>query len=429
MLGWLPQARWKEQNHLPSPFSWTLLMLAMLFAAVTFGCAARTVPVLLPGTPEADKVIWTFEQIERGAIVSSPRLAGDRVYVAAIRDAGLSTTGAVYCLNRDTGKLVWQFDDDGQMQQMYSSPCIAHGKLYIGEGMHANQVCKFYCLDADSGKKLWQCVTGGHIESSPCVADGNVFFAAGDDGLYCLDAITGAARWHYQAPIHVDTSALIVGKRLYCGSGVSRTRKATTIFCLDVDDGKLVWQKPTNLPAWGSPAAAGEQIFFGLGNGRLMQSALPPEKPAGAVLCVTATTGETRWRYDVKDGVLTRPALDASHVFFGARDGCCYCLDRFAGRLCWTQDLGSPLVTDPALVEGRLYIVASRGRVSRLDLDSGRIGWTFDVAAYSQTKPRLFSSPTVHPDYSRSKGHYRIYFGAELEMSLNSAAVLYCLRD
>jgi outer membrane protein assembly factor BamB len=378
---------------------------------------------------EADKVLWTFEQVERGAIVSTPLVVDHSVYVAAIRDAGLSTSGVVYCLNRDSGKLVWQFDDEGEMQHMYSSPCLADGRLYLGEGMHANQVCKFYCLDAATGKKLWQFPTTGHIESSPCVADGKVFFAAGDDGLYCLDAVTGARRWQYEAAIHVDTSATVVGKRLYCGSGVSRTRSRTEIFCLTADEGTILWRKPTDLPAWGSPAVSGDQVFFGLGNGRLTRSAEPPEKPAGAMMAVAAETGEMRWRYDVSDGVLVRPAVDSQRVYFGARDGYCYAVERAHGQLCWKQALGSPLVTNPALIEKRLYVAAGGGRVSRLNADSGTIEWTFDVAGYSQTEPRLFSSPVVVADRGRGGGAYRIYFGAELQMSLGSAAVLYCLRD
>ena len=405
------------------PAAVKLLRTALVLALVA-GCGTRTSP-----THKADRVVWTFEQVERGAIVSSPLVAGDRLYVGAIRDTGLSTSGAVYCLNRETAKIVWKFDDDGKMQHMYCSPCLAEGRLYIGEGMHANQVCKFYCLDASSGQKLWQSVTAGHIESSPCVADGKVFFGAGDDGLYCLDAASGVERWHYQAPLHVDTNPIVAGGCLYCGSGVSRTRKKTEVFCVDANTGAIVWQKPTDLPAWGSPAVSRDQVFFGIGNGRLTQSALPPEKPAGAVLCLSAKNGELQWRYDVGDSVLVRPALDADHVYFGARDGSCYCVARSDGRLRWSQSLGSPLVTNPALLDGSLYVVASDGQVSRLDADSGKIGWTFDVAASSQTKPRLFSSPAVVAELAGTMKEYRIYFGAELQMALNSAAVVYCLRD
>jgi len=401
----------------------------LLLLAIAAGCSKRTVSPPQPSHAQADKVVWTFEQVERGAIVSSPLVVGDRLYVGAIRDAGLSTSGVVYCLNAQTGKIIWKFDDDGEMQHMYSSPCLADGRLYIGEGMHANQVCKFYCLDAGSGHKLWQIVTSGHIESSPCVADGKVFFAAGDDGLYCLDAISGAQRWHHKAALHVDTSPTVVGRWLYCGSGVSRTRKATEVFCLDAETGADRWHKATDLPVWGSPAVSGTQVFFGLGNGRLTRSAEPPEKPAGAVLCVASGSGETQWRVDVSDGVLVRPAVDAERVYFGARDGRCYAVDRAHGHVCWTQSLGGPLVTNPALVDRRLYVVGSEGRVDRLDIESGKVGWSFDLATYSQTKPRLFSSPAVVPEHGEREGHYRIYLGAELQMPVNSAAMLFCLRD
>jgi outer membrane protein assembly factor BamB len=375
------------------------------------------------------EVAWAFEQRERGAIVSSPLVDGDRVYVAAIRDASFrSTSGVVYCLDRATGQELWHFDNGGGLQHMYSSPCLAQGCLYLGEGMHANNLCKFYCLDAATGRKRWHFETAGHIESSPCVADGKVFFGSGDDGVYCLDAATGARRWQFQAAVHVDASPAVVGRRLYAGSGVSRSYRTTEVFCLDTDTGRPLWRVPTDLPVWGSPALAGDDVFFGLGNGRLDRSAEFPAKPAGALLCVEARTGRCRWRYDLGDGVLAQPTVDARHVYFGARDGCCYCLGRDDGRLCWKAELGSPLVTRLALCGRSLYAVASAGRVTRLDLDRGTPGWTFDVAAHSGTRPRLFSSPAVAAGPAPG-GPRHLYFGTELRNPVSSAAVLYCLRD
>ena len=364
-----------------------------------------------------------------GAIISSPVVAGDRVYVAIIRDVGLSARGAVYCLDRDTRRVRWQFDDDGRMQHTYSTPCLADGRLYVGEGMHANHVCKFYCLDAASGRKLWHFETEGHIESSPCVADGRVFFGAGDDGVDCLDAVSGIKRWRYPGPVHVDTSPAVVGRWLYAGSGVSVMHQSPEVFCLDAATGEPRWRQPADLPVWGSPAVDGDQVFFGLGNGRLLRSADPPEQPAGALLCVAAASGRTVWQYPVSDAVLVRPTVDARHVYFGARDGCCYCLDRHDSRLCWKEYLGSPVVTRPALLDDRVYVVASGGRVACLDAGSGKIAWEFDVAAHSQTRPQLVSSPLVVPHRGDDGSHHRIYFGTELKNAVSSAAVLYCLED
>jgi eukaryotic-like serine/threonine-protein kinase len=406
---------------------WVLLLAgAGAFAWVLL--AART-PSRKPDPAETVTVAWVFEPKQRGAIVSSPLVAVDRVYVAAIHDTAFWNAGAVYCLDRATKKLLWRFDDEGKMQHMYSSPCLAQGRLYIGEGMHANLVCKLYCLDADSGRKLWQFEAEGHIESSPCVADGKVFFGAGDDGIYCLDAVTGKKRWQFQGPFHIDSSPAVSGRRLYAGSGLSRMHRTMEAFCLDTEDGSVLWRLPTDLPVWGSPVLFGEDVFFGLGNGRLTTPVQPPQKPAGALICVAAKTGKVRYRYDVSDAICVRATAGPKHVFFGARDGHCYCLDRLTGRLCWKQDLGSPVMTSPALLDNRLYVIASEGRVCCLEPDSGLIHWTFDVAASSKTNPRLYSSPAAVADASGGGQGRRIYFGAELCSPGSNAAVLYCLRD
>jgi outer membrane protein assembly factor BamB len=423
---------------------------SILWSGFLAACAAlllffvRDKTVRPPVPPAPVRVLWTFEPPERGAVISSPLAAGDRLYVGAIRDAALHTSGAVYCLDRTTGKPVWTFDNDGEMLHMYSSPCLADasgkgvwnsaekfqtpfpaGRLYIGDGMHANFVCHLYCLDAASGNRLWQFETGGHIESSPCFADGKVYFGSGDDGIYCLDAVTGERRWQFQAGLHVDTSPAVVSRRLYGGSGVSRTRKNPAIFCLAAADGRVRWQWPTDLAVWGSPAVDGEQVFFGLGNGRLTESVSPPEKPAGALLCVDAGSGVERWRYAVGDGVLARPTLDAERVYFSARDGFCYAVSRRTGDFQWRVDLGSAIVTTPVLLDGRLYIVGSGGRVSCLAAENGQAFWTFDVAEHSQTKPQCLSSPAV----VREGDGRRIYFGSELRGPTSSAAVVYCLAD
>src|SRR5262245_52905652 len=65
--------------------------------------------------PSEPEVLWTFETPENGSIVSSPCVVGDRIYIGAIRDAGLAPRGAVVALDRTAGKPVWTFDDGGEM--------------------------------------------------------------------------------------------------------------------------------------------------------------------------------------------------------------------------------------------------------------------------------------------------------------------------
>jgi outer membrane protein assembly factor BamB len=321
--------------------------------------------------------------------------------------------------------VVWKFDDSGHMQPTFSSPCLSDGRLYIGEGMHRNFTCKLYCLDAATGRKHWHFEAAGHIESSPCVATGRVYFGAGDDGLYCLDVRTGKQLWHFQEEVHVDASPAVADGRVFAASGVSLSYRKTEAFGLDARTGAVLWRVPTDLPVWGSPALEGDEVLFGLANGRLVKPPPPPESPAGGVLCVGARSGRVAWRRPL-NAVFCRPAVDADGVWVGCRDGCCYRLDRRTGQVRWKTDLGSPVVARPALLGGRVYAVSSGGRVCRLDADTGEVGAAFDLAAHTRTRPRIVSSPAVVP---AADGGCRLYVGTELANEANSAATLYCLRD
>src|SRR5262249_34682914 len=153
---------------------------------------------------------------------------GDRVYVGVVHGSAFRT-GAVYCLDRATGKPLWAFNNGGQMKDVFSSPHVADGRLYVGEGFHQDADCKLYCPEAHTGKKLWEYRTASHTEATPCVWRGKVYFGAGDDGLFCLDAATGKERWHLKG-LHVDANPLVVGGRLYGGSGVGDAYKDTVLF-------------------------------------------------------------------------------------------------------------------------------------------------------------------------------------------------------
>jgi outer membrane protein assembly factor BamB len=418
---WVAARRRDSRPGLPGE---GVLMGAMVLATTAFS-VTTSAPEPLAGDSEAPvRVAWRFRLPEKCWVASSPAVEGDRVYVGAVRSSAFASSGMVYCLDRATGKPLWTFNDGGNMKDVFSSPAVAGGKAYIGEGFHQHLGCKLYCLDAMSGAKLWEFQTGSHTESSPCVVAGKVYCGAGDDGLFCLDAATGKERWHLTG-LHVDANPVVVEGRVYGGSGRGDVYKDTALFCLDAETGKEHWRVPTDLPVWGMPAADGGRVFAGTGTGNFLDS---EEQPAGRVLCLDAATGKQIWSFDTRDGVHTRCVVDADWVYFGSRDGGCYCIDRKAGKPRWRQDLGSPVVASPALAEGAsgptLYAAASVGRVCRLDAATGRPDWTFEVGADAGKPALVLSSPAVEEG---SGGRRRIYFGCGLDDF--ASGTLYCLED
>ena len=418
-----------------------MLLLCAAFAFTTAegqAASANAAPNVAKQGARSVQVRALFQPKPSSWIAASPLVVEDRVYVGAVHGEQYQS-GTLYCLNRATRDVIWSFNDDGKMKNAFSSPCVADGRVYTGEGFHQHADCKMFCLDAATGKKIWEFPTRSHTESSPVVVDGKVYFGAGDDGMYCVNATDGSKVWHEAKGLHVDASPLVVGGRVYAGSGVGDAYKETAVFCLDAATGKEVWRKPTDLPVWGESVLAAGRLYFGMGNGNFMES---DEKPAGAVQCLNAATGERQWRYDVPDGVHVRVAVDQSCVYFASRDQNCYCLDRANGDLRWKKDLGSPVVASPVLVRSSsspepvrcpeyscsvgLYVVASEGQVYCLDPATGEAEWTLDVAQ-GQKNPTLFSSPTVVVTRDADGDHRRMYFGSGFNFMRRG--VLFCVED
>lgn len=401
-----------------------VMLGAMAFASL--GLMAATWPRSAGAT--GVKVAWIHEVANlKGRVASTVLADGDRLYAAASIDHGLVRYGVLYCLDRNTGEVVWEFDNGGSLKQVFSSPCLVGGKLYVGEGFHQDNFCKLYCLDAATGKKLWHVQTESHTESSPLVVDGKVYFGAGADGMYCVDAENGKVVWHFEGR-HVDSNPVIVENRLYGGSGYDNFE----VFCLDKDTGNPLWRLPVNLPAFATPAGAGERVIFGLGNGNLTSSDV---RPAGALLCVDGKTGNEVWRCDVGDGVHRRPAIDDQHVYCATRDWHVYCVRLSDGSVAWRKDVGAPVATAVALSRGAtaeeksgLYVVTQRGLVICLDPDTAQEQWKFNVAADANRETNLLSSPVVRIENTAQGPRRRIYFGTELINVFNTPAV-YCLEE
>jgi outer membrane protein assembly factor BamB len=232
----------------------------------------------------------------------------------------------------------------------------------------------------------------------------------------------------------------VVGDRLYCATGVDRAaagdKGETATFCLDADNGKLLWKTPAPFAVWSKPVVKDGLIHVTSGNGDVFDDAKPPEKPGGALQCLDQQTGTEKWRFKVDNGIIEAPAVDAHRVYFGSRDWNVYCLDRQNGKEVWKYFMQAPVIATPVLdsdpVYGRtlsVFVITSQGKVCCMNPRSGDIVWTFmpNEPAYASAAPRLVVTPTAD-GYRR-----QLYFGCGLgggtaDYGANRP-IFYCLED
>ncbi len=153
-----------------------------------------------------------------------PIVAKGRVYY------GTSTTDAISCLSPD-GRTLWRFVTEGPVRL---APVYSDGMIYAG----SDDGC-VYCLDAESGKLVWRhraseedqripgngrVISRWPIRVGLIVEKGLVYFCAGlfpSQGVMvgAIDAATGKAKWTRNAGVSPQGYLLTNGTRLFVPTG------------------------------------------------------------------------------------------------------------------------------------------------------------------------------------------------------------------
>jgi len=356
--------------------------------------------------PKTRKLLWAFsdKDVKVADFSSSPVIVGDKLYVGSSEASVFSSRGIVYCINAKTGERIWRATTG---KQIFSSPSIYNGKVYIGEGYHEDYNCKLYCLDAETGGEIWSHQTTSHVESSPYITDGKVYFGAGADGVFCLDANTGEVLWHYEN-VHVDSSPAVWQGGVYFGTGYG----TYAVYCLNAESnsesGEEFWKEEVNYPAWGSPSIAAGKVYFGTGTGRFVEEEVEPK---GQVICFDARSGKKIWSFDTEDTVITAVVISEkreskqakkretkAQLFFGSRDGYFYSLihplEADSYEFAWKKQIGSPILSSPAVTGNMVYFGANDGNIYCLDTSNGKIKWKYD-ATQEAGEVWILSSPAI----------------------------------
>lgn len=230
------------------------------------------------------------------------------------------------------------------------------------------------------------------------LVSGDTLFAQSANGqIQAFDSETGATRWSQQ-----------VGNRFYPTSplGVNDQFVAvvngSTLYLLDRQTGRLVWEKRVPRPVETSPGITPQRIYvaaitgeltsfklddternprnFGGTGGVFVPPTVTPKTLAwvtadGRVYAVDHDTSHVRFEFRT-DAAIASPLAYAGETFFVAsRDGYLYAINEQSGTLRWSFSVADPIKGEPAPIDQGVYITAQRGGMYRLDLQTGAETW------------------------------------------------------
>jgi outer membrane protein assembly factor BamB len=274
----------------------------------------------------------TLRLKETGAL-SQPVVAGDFLYVG-------SADSSFRAFDRRTGELKWRIGRK-DYRYYYTAPAVADGVIFFDGNDVLGRSGGLQAVDALTGDSKWTFDMKG---SGPvAVADGAIYFGAGDRNLHAVSAETGREIWRFESPDYVRTPMIMNGRVFF-------SDRSSNLFAVDLKSGKEIWRVAMkNRMATGLAAYRGA-LYFG---GRYSN-----------LFALDADTGKVKWDYSTTKPCL-RPIV-ANGTVYTAVDNIIFAIDAETGKEKWRYKVKSSLYTPPLIGDGVIYFMDEDGSISAL---------------------------------------------------------------
>ena len=263
------------------------------------------------------------------------------------------------------------------------APVIDGNRLYAA-GPHGEVVA----LDVATGHRIWQRQLKLALSGGPGAGNGLVLVCSSGGTVVALGANDGAERWRAEL-----NSELLSAPAITAELAIVRTVDGK-LYALETATGKQRWVTDQQVPklslrGTSRPVVAGDLVFAGFDNGRLMAVTL-----AGGTTAWDVAVGQPRGSSELQRLIdIDSPAsLDGDDIFAVAFQGHAVRLARDTGREIWTHEISGyrGLVADSLGV----YVSTAEGDVVRLDRASGAERWR-----QKALERRSLSAPVLQGNY------------------------------
>jgi outer membrane protein assembly factor BamB len=366
----------------------------------------------------ADRHLYCFDETsgrllwKRNAgdwVRSRPLVIGQTVFVAALN-------GVVIALREGDGKILWRepagavrvFGDliGNEEGLLVSDSDLFLTSLSPRDGRVQWRVSLLECAHLNGERELADAAPS-LFQSSPIVAQGNVYIGGPDRFVHAVDAETGKEVWRFETSGKVAAAPIFAEGRVYFGHYAGDQ----DFYAVDAKTGRLLWKRALGW-TWMNAGYADGKIYAG--------------STKGDYYCLDARDGKTVWTRKFGAGVFPSAAMDDATVYAGSWDGHYYALDKHDGRIKWSWARpgwpyhlgGRPDSAAVMLWKGSLMAQSLGKYLVALKRLSGKMLWEFAAPAH-----HLYNgTPAAHGD--------RIYTSVLIDAyNCPSGAKLFALDD
>jgi outer membrane protein assembly factor BamB len=345
--------------------------------------------------PNTNETKWFYNASGAG---SSPAVANGRVIFLSART---SQYGSVLALNSTTGEKLWSYDTfDSIDYVLESTPAIDMGRVYIS-GLNHN----VFFLNETTGALLWKYLADASIDSSPLVSNGKVFFGSADT-LYCLNADDGTLVWNSTMEFQYSLSSPAIWNNVIF-IGCTTPYYEMTFYAINAFTGVKIWDyNVTGYFTSSSPVVDDEKVFFASHG----ESAY-----GGKVYCLDATTGTLIWNTPGEIDFRSSPTVANGKVFIGDYsdnpEGKCklYCFNAATGSSIWNLTDIAWISGSPAVAYGKVFFGTADAKFYCLDENTGSELWSYQTIGIYFSSPAV-SDGTVFVGFEGGRG-YELGFG------------------
>lgn len=292
--------------------------------------------------PQSFKIakLWSVNT-GKGSTRSDVRLLATRnkeiIYTA-------DDTGVVSAFDLKSGKNIWTRD---LQENISAGPNVSNGILVLG-----TLNGKIIALDLE-GNKLWQSQASSEVLATPTITDSTVLVHTMDGGLSAFSPANGRQLWRYMHNL-----------------------------------------PPIMLRRSSSPVVAGDKIFAGFANGK--------------VLALRKSDGSVEWSYDVAKpkgrtdlqrmgDISADPVIKKGVLYVVGYQGNLVAIGQESGQLLWERDLGS--YSGIAVDDDIVYLSGSTGVMYAVDAMNGETYWLQeDLIGRHLSKPEAYGAYIIVAD-------------------------------